>query len=148
MKDKGTVLAVKNTRAQVKVSCFVVCHECSARIFCAGKSQNEGILSVINPLNASPGDTVMIDIPVSRYTRSLSLLFGGMLAASLLGLFSGYAVSWLFRAAKTLPSVIGLVLGMIIGAVFLFQYFKKENKYHLNPIISNILTKGGKHGQA
>jgi positive regulator of sigma E activity len=148
MKDKGIVLSTKSKRARVQVNCLAGCHDCSAQAFCIGKTQQEGIITVDNQANARPGDTVTIEIPIRRYTSSLTLLFGGLLLASLSGLFLGYALSCFFLWAKTETSLAGLVIGVAVGIFSLSVYFKKENKKHLYPSISHILTKGDQHGKA
>ncbi len=83
MKDKGLVVSSQNKLAEVEVQCFAACLNCSAQSLCLGQSQSKGRVSAKNPLEAMPGDTVFLDIPETMYNKSLSLIFGTLLLATL-----------------------------------------------------------------
>jgi len=146
MIDKGTVLSTKKGLAEVEVNCFSVCHDCSAHALCIGHSRSKGLLSVKNPLRASAGDHVSIEVPEEKYSRSLIILFGGLLAAVLLGLASGYLIS-VFTAVSAEPaSLVGTLAGLLTGIWVLYKYFQNENKRNLYPSITEIIKKGARHG--
>jgi len=119
VKDKGTVIATEGPLALVKVSCTQACRECPASSLCKSAAPEEGTLSVRNPVNAHPGDEVVIEVPESRYNRVLIGMFAG-----LLGFFLGLALA-----------VPGLIL-----------YFRKNNDRRLYPSIVDITQKGERHG--
>lgn len=148
MKDSGFVLTVEKDFAEVEVSCFEGCHDCSARSLCIGHKHNKGRLSVKNPLRAKPGDEVMIEIPEVHYNKALIQLFGGLLVALLVGIGGGYLISFLLPFPSLLTSLFGLVAGLFLGGSWLSRMFKRKNQQQLYPVIIDILKKGGCYGQA
>ena len=146
MKDKGLVLSTNKDLAKVEVHCLAVCHDCSAHALCIGHSVSKGLLSVKNPVSASPGDHVAIEVPEEKYSRSLIVLFGGLLAAALLGLAAGYFISLLTALPAEPVGIIGLLIGIIAGIGILTKYFQNENKRNLYPFITEIIRKGDRHG--
>lgn len=142
MTDNGLVIATRKNIAEVEVNCFDGCHDCTARSLCIGNKQNKGRLSVQNPLDAMPGDMVKIQIPEDRYSQALTILFGGLLLALLLGMGGGYLMSLLFTFPSSLASFIGLAAGLIFGGLVLSRVFRQKNKEQLYPVIVDIIKKG------
>lgn len=143
MKDRGLVVSSEGDLAHVEVSCVVdSCHSCSARSLCVGQAQSKGLITAKNPLNASPGDEVEIDIPDTKYSQSLIAIFGALLAASLAGIGVGYFISSLFSLPSAGISLLGLLLFLVIAGIILFRYFKKKNRKSLYPLIVDIIKKG------
>lgn len=148
MTDNGLVIRVEKDHAEVEVSCFEGCHDCTARSLCIGNKQNKGRLSVKNPLNALPGDEVKIQIPEDNYSQALILLFGGLLLALLLGMGGGYSLSLLFALPPFLTSFFGVAAGLILGGYVLARVFRQKNKNQLYPVIIDIIKKGDCYGSA
>lgn len=146
MTDSGLVIATHKDLAEVEVSCFESCHSCSARHLCIGNSQNKGRISVKNPMHAMPGDKVKIQIPETQYSRSLILLFGGLLLALLAGLGGGWMASVLLILPLFPASLIGFAAGLILGGLALVPIFRRKNENQLYPVIIDILTKGDLYG--
>ncbi len=146
MKDKGLVLSTNKDLAKVEVRCLTVCHDCPAHALCLGRSVSKGLLSVKNPVSASPGDQVAIEVPEEKYSKSLIVLFGGLLAAALLGLAAGYFISLLTALPAEPVGITGLLIGIIAGIGLLTKYFHNENKRNLYPFITEIIRKGDRHG--
>lgn len=147
MKDKGLVVTTKNDLAQVEVQCLIeACSSCSARSLCTGNNESKGLLEVQNPLKASVGDEVEIDVPETKYNQALILLFGTLLVATLLGMGAGYLLSPFVPLSSSAASLLGLILAVLGTGLFLFRYFRKKNKIHMYPVIINILKKGDCHG--
>jgi len=142
MNDTGLVVSTKEGMAQVEIECLKACHHCPARSLCIGQNTSKGILSAMNPLNARPGDEVTIEVPESNYSKALILLFGVLLAASLIGMGAGIFLSYLLKSSSSYASIFGLFLGLFLGGMGLFFYFNRKNKDHLYPVISNIAKKG------
>lgn len=142
MKDKGWVLSTKDDLAQVEVMCLTdSCQTCSASTLCAGNNQSKGQVTVKNPLRANPGDEVEIEIPDTKYNIALILLFGSLLAASLLGMGAGYALSFLLPLSAQGASFLGLLFGLITAGILLFRHFHKKTKDHLYPVILGVIKK-------
>lgn len=146
MIDKGIVLSTKKDLAKIEVNCLSVCHDCSAHALCIGNSRSRGLLSVKNPLCAFPGDLVSIEVPEEKYSRSLILLFGGLLASALLGLVLGYLMSVFIVVSAEPAALVGTLTGLLTGILVLFKYFQNENKRNLYPFITEIIKKGARHG--
>jgi len=146
MKDKGCVISTEKDLAQVEVECLEGCHSCAVKNICLGQKQSKGLLSVKNPIQASPGDEVMIEIPESAYTGSLILVFGGLLLASLLGVALGYGLSRLTGWPLSESSLAGLLLCVITMGCYFYISFREKNERHLYPRIIDIIRKGDCHG--
>jgi len=146
MTDNGLVITTRKNFAEVEVACIEGCHDCTARSLCIGNKQNKGRLSVMNPLDAKPGDRVKIQIPEDRYSQALILLFGGLLLALLLGMGGGYLSALVFSLPSYLASFIGLAAGLIFGVLVLTRIFRRKNKEQLYPVIVDIIKKGDCYG--
>ncbi len=137
------VVTTEEDMAQVEVECFIEsCQNCSAQSLCIEKSQSKGLLTVRNPLRAGPGDEVEIDIPDTKYSRALILLFGSLLVASLLGIGLGSLLSPLLPLSSSASSLLGLLLALITAGLVLLRYFRAKNKASLYPVIIGITKKG------
>lgn len=146
MTDNGTVISTNDGFAQVKVNCLLPCDDCRAHSLCIGNKKTPGQLSVRNPLDAHPGDEVMIEIPEEQYSRSLIVLFGLLLLGSLIGMAAGYLLSSIIPLSSSDASFIGLACGLLIAGYWLVRYFQKKNHSTLYPIITNIIKKGDCYG--
>lgn len=147
MRDKGLVVNIKEDMAQVEVQCFTdLCQKCSAKSLCIGQNQSKGLLIVRNPLRASPGDEVEVEVPDTKYSRYLILLFGSLLVASLVGIGLGSLLSPFLPIPSSAASLLGLVSALIIAGVFLSRYFQAKNKASIYPVIIGIIKKGGRNG--
>jgi positive regulator of sigma E activity len=146
MTDNGTVISTNDGFAQVKVECLLPCDDCRAHSLCIGNKQTQGQLSVKNPLQAHPGDEVLIEIPEEQYSRALIVLFGLLLLGSLMGMITGYFLSGITPFSSSEASFMGLASGLFIAGYWLFRYFQKKNQSTLYPIIINIIRKGDYHG--
>lgn len=143
MEDNGLVISTDGVMARVEVQCFDGCKNCSARSLCGGQENSRGLLAVKNPLNAQPGDEVIVDVPETTYTKALILLFGSLLAAALAGMGVGYAVSTVLPLPSSLASFSGLLIGLLLAGILLARSFRKKSLY---PVITDILKKGDSHG--
>jgi uncharacterized membrane protein YjjP (DUF1212 family) len=91
---------------------------------------------------------VKIQIPEDNYSRALILLFGGLLAAILLGMGGGYTLASVFSVSSSLTGFIGLVTGLVFGGFILSRIFRQKNKKQLYPVIIDIIKKGDCYGSA
>jgi positive regulator of sigma E activity len=148
MKDKGWVVSTKNDLAQIEVACLTdSCQKCSAHNICAGNNQSKGLLTVKNPLNATSGDEVEIEIPDTKYNMALILLFGSLLVASLLGMGVGYVLSPLLPLSSQETSFFGLLLFLILAGIILWRHFHKKNNAPLYPVIIDIIKNEGSYNK-
>ncbi|MBN1225067.1 MAG: SoxR reducing system RseC family protein [Candidatus Aminicenantes bacterium] len=145
MKDKGTVLTAEKDFAQVQVNCLDACAECPAHSLCIKNTRSEGILSAKNPLQARPGDMVLIEIKDIDYSKALIHLFGILLAGCLLGLGAGYLISTWTSLASSLSGSLGVLFGILLAGSWLFHYFRHKKRENLYPVITAITQKGECH---
>jgi positive regulator of sigma E activity len=142
MRDKGFVVSLKDDLALVEVECFIEsCKACALAGLCMGQQQKQGILAVKNSLHASAGDEVEIEIPDAKYNKLLILLFSSLLAASLLGMAAGSLLSRLLSLPPSGLSFAGLLIALLLAAIFLYGYFRKEANLRLYPVITSIIKK-------
>lgn len=147
MKDRGVVISTHSDLAEVVVECLVeACSSCSAKVICTSQSPSKGRLAVKNPLRASVGDAVEIEIPEQRYNRALILIFSSLILASLSGLGIGSLFSLLFSLSPQTAGIIGFFLALFSAGAWLFRHFRKKNREFLYPVIMNIIHKGDSYG--
>jgi len=146
MKDSGLVISTEKDLARVKVSPETSCDQCSALSFCQKQKGENGILTVMNPLHALPGDEVKIEVPEANYNREILIFFGLPLGAALLGLGLGYLAATLLSLPPSTTSLLGLLLAVALAAAGLFRLFKARNMSNLYPVIIAIIKQGGSHG--
>ena len=142
MKDKGIVVETHEGVAKVEVRCLSACHDCSAHSLCIGNHHSRGHISALNPLRATAGDEVEIFVPESSYNRALIFLFGGLLAAILLGLAGGSLLGNTIKIPSETAAVLGLFIGLAAGFFCLVPLFKRWNKTKLFPVITENYGKG------
>lgn len=143
MRDKGIVVTTEEDMAQVEVEGFIEsCQNCSAQSLCIGQNHSKGLLTARNPLRAGPGDEVEIEIPETKYSRALILLFGSLLAASLLGIGIGSLLSPLLPLSSSASSLLGLLFALLVAGLALLRYFRAKNKASLYPVIIDVAKKG------
>jgi positive regulator of sigma E activity len=144
MKDKGKIISLKGSLAQVELYCASGCQECAARHICSHKEQEKGLIHVLNPINAGPGDEVMIHVPDNRYSQTLIILFSFTLISALTGMFLGSLFAGLLSVSSSTGAIAGFFLGLSITGILLFFRFRKNRK-NLYPEIINIIKKGDHH---
>lgn len=130
MIQRGIVQELSGSNAKIAVGGGEGCSACNSRESCmsiTGKSPEAKIISVENTLNASVGDAVELELPVSSTMKVIALTFllpVGMLVA-------GY---WIMMPAGStrgaLGAVGGLAAGMII-ALFANRTLSKKKKYQM-----------------
>ena len=146
MKDSGFVVNTRTGFAEVEVRCLIeACNGCAAERLCAKQESTKGRLVVKNPLQASVGDEVEIDIPESAYNKALIAIFSILLSACLAGMGLGYLFSVVFSGPEQEMSVVGLFLSLFLSGTGLFWSYRKRNKDFLYPVIIGILQEGDRN---
>ncbi len=146
MKDNGIVIAIQGDLAQVRVECASACQECSASSLCKGSAEKNGVISVLNPLAAAPGDEVLIEVPEDRYNRALIGLFAGLLGGAIFGAGAGYGLSGPLSLEPSLSGPLGFFAGLGLAIPGLILYFRKINQRFLSPSVIEITQKGDRYG--
>lgn len=146
MRDKGLVVETGEDMARIRVNCASACDDCSARSICGGRSGEQGLMDVRNPVRAHPGDEVLIEIPESKFNRALILIFGSLLVSAPVGMILGWAGSRLSGASSSVTIPAGFFLGLALASLVLIRMFRGARSTGLYPYITEIIQKGGNHG--
>jgi len=113
MLQRGIVQELSGSKAKIAVGGGEGCSACNSRESCmsiTGKSPEAKIISVENTLNASTGDAVELELPVSSTMKVIALTFllpVGMLVA-------GY---WVMMPAGSTQGALGAVGGFSLGMI-------------------------------
>lgn len=130
MIQRGIVQKVSDGNAEVAVGGGEGCSTCNARESCmtiTGKKPEAKLITVENVLNASAGDAVELELPVSATMRIISITF--LLPVVLL--LAGY---WVMMPAGPTQGAIGAVGGLVIGiaaALFANRAMSSSGKYRM-----------------
>jgi len=110
MREEGTVLAVDEDVARVRLDRT---HECDGCCACAAMAQDRVIeLSASEGLHV--GDRVAVEVQVANATMSTLLIF----ALPLIGLVGGVIVGDRYRPFQMSGNADGLVLGVLLLVLF------------------------------
>jgi len=113
MIQRGIVQEIWESNAKIAIGGGDGCSACNARESCmtiTGKKPEAKLISVENTLNASVGDAVELELPVSSTIQVIALTFllpVGMLVA-------GY---WIMMPAGSTHGVLGAVGGLVVGMI-------------------------------
>lgn len=120
--DTGVVVSCQEDRVRVVVQSRDECGSCSLAQFCAVTRQPSSTLTVISPINVSPGDRVEISIDDSLILKVSAIMYGVPLLTFLAGVFGGYGFSLLagLHGGTAAAAQIGsgfalLALGVIVS---------------------------------
>ena len=151
MTDDVVVISSTNGMARVKVTPKIVCCECSARALCQAKNNPEGMLMVLDPLTAKPGDTVTIEIPEDNFSREITRIFSVLLIAALIGFGLGSMVSLLLHLPVSESGLLGFMSGVVLGGIYIYHDFRDSRQKNLYPVITaihSLVNKGEFNGKA
>ncbi|MFQ6069567.1 MAG: SoxR reducing system RseC family protein [Candidatus Aminicenantales bacterium] len=138
MIEKAIVISTEGKYARIKVRESEACESCPARSFCVGQKEKEGTILAENHAAARPGDKVVIEVPESRYTKTLIRVFASLLAGALVGLAFGYLVSFALHLHPSFTSAAGLIIGILLTGLFLYTASKKKKEYALYPQVISV----------
>ena len=122
-----------NNCAMVKVTrltaCGGNCENCEA---CVTAGQVDAVAA--NPLNAQPGDRVIIEGKTSRVMQAIALVY----VLPILLLIAGYAAAYLLGAAEGL-CILAAFAGVILGGVIIVWSQKNSRRMQFTYEIIEIL---------
>lgn len=113
MIQRGVVKKVCGSTAMVAVGGGEGCSACNARESCmsvTGRKPEAKIMSVENTLNASAGDAVELELPVSATMQVIAITFLVPVAT----LLAGY---WIMMPAGSTQGAIGAAGGLLAGMI-------------------------------
>ena len=133
--EEGTVISSSDGYAQISLTKNDQCSECSARIICKAKDDENRILKVNDPYGTQPGDVVKIEIQGSAVMKISFILYGLPL---LLLLTPVLFVNVLFKNIAN-PELLSFACGIFLVGIYylvLFMFRNRSKKPQLPQIIS------------
>ena len=137
LKETAKVVSTSHGRAKVAITRSEACGSCPAKSMCSTASGNINVLEVRNPVEAKPGEKVIVELQPEALVRATALLYLLPAAAMVVGATAG----WL-QAGTDLGSMFGALAGLAAASCFLFWHGRKE-KPAKGPTISKVLSPGG-----
>ena len=132
--EEGIVVSVAEGTAHVAVTQSESCEDCSAKIICKPKSENEKIIKVEDPLGVKPGDKVRIEVEGGALLSASFFLYGVPLILFLVGIFSGMSIFSNYAAKELYSFLFGIGL---ITVYYIINFLKKtSSKPKLPKIVS------------
>lgn len=135
LKETATVVSTSADKAKVAIVRSEACGSCPAKSMCsAAASGNLNVLEVRNPVEAMPGEKVIIELQPAALVKATALVYLLPATTMLVGATAG----WL-KTGTDLGSIIGAVSGLAISALFLFLHADKRERGN-GPTISHIMA--------
>ena len=134
LKEAATVVSTSDKRAKVAIVRSEACGNCPAKTMCSTASGNSNVLEVRNPVEAMPGEKVIIELQPAALVKATALVYLLPATAMLVGATAG----WL-KAGTDLGAIIGAVSGLAISALFLFLHADRRERGN-GPTISHIMA--------
>ena len=137
LKETAMVISTTPKRAKVAIVRSEACGNCPAKSMCSAASGDINVLEVRNPVEARPGEKVIIELPPEALVRATALLY--LLPAA--AMVFGAATGWL-QTGTDLGSMFGALTGLAATSLYLFWHGRRE-KETKGPTISEVLPPGG-----
>lgn len=135
LKETATVISTSEDRAKVAIMRSEACGNCPAKSMCSSSSGNVNVLEVGNPVNARPGQKVVIELQPKNLVRATALVY--LLPA--LSMVSGATLVWTATGSDP-GAMVGALGGFLIVTLFLYLHGRRE-KPSSGPVISRLLPK-------
>ena len=143
--EEGIVLSTQGKTAMVKITPKGPCPEshagCPVRVLLKNR---EFTTKAENPINAQPGQKVMIEIESARFYKGLMLVFVLPLVLLFVGYMAGAGIARLINRPEELFGYVFAAIGFI-SSFFLMAKFGKDcgPSYKVTKLINNTLPERG-----
>ena len=136
LKEAATVVSTSANKAKVAIVRSEACGNCPAKSMCSTASGDINVLEVRNPVDARPGQKVIIELQPEALIKATAMVY--LVPAT--AMVTGATVGWL-QAGTDLGSMFGALAGLAAASCFLFWHGRRE-KTTKEPAISEILSPG------
>jgi sigma-E factor negative regulatory protein RseC len=134
--EEGIVTKVDGALAEVRTMKSAACEACSAKGFCHDGGR-EMTVSVLNTVQARPGDRVRLEIATGAFVKVMFLLYIVPVLALLVGALAGLALSGDGAAAP------GALAGFVLAVSFIRARGRRMGGMAAyQPRIARILERG------
>jgi sigma-E factor negative regulatory protein RseC len=140
--EEGIVTRADGALAEVKTVKTEACASCSAKGFCHD-SGREMTVSVLNSVNARPGDRVRLEIATGAFVKVMFLLYIVPVLALLAGALIGLAVGGDEAAA------VGALIGFVLAVALVRSKGRKMGAMAAyQPRIVRVIQRGPRSGDS
>jgi len=136
LKETATVVSISAKRAKVAIVRSEACGNCPAKSMCSTASGDINVLEVRNPVEARPGQKVIIELRPDALVKATAMVY--LLPAA--AMVTGATAGWL-QTGTDLGSMFGALTGLATASLFLFWHGRRENTAK-GPTISKVLSTG------
>ncbi len=137
LKESAMVISVSTGKARVALVRSEACGDCAAKSMCNPASGNLNVMEVGNPVEARPGEKVIISLPSKELLKATAMAYLMPAAA----MVAGATLGWL--KTNTDPgAIIGAFTGFAVSFLFLFGHSRRKKTDH-GPEISKVLVSAG-----
>ena len=137
LKETAMVVSTSTGRAKVAIVRSEACGNCPSKSMCSTASGNLNVLEVRNPVEARPGEKVMIELRPNALVKATAMVY--LLPAT--AMVAGATAGWL-QSGSDLGAMAGALAGFAAASLFLFLHGRRK-KAAKGPTISKVLSPGG-----
>jgi sigma-E factor negative regulatory protein RseC len=137
LKETAMVVSTSPGQAKVAVVRSEACGRCPAKSMCSTASGNINVLEVMNPVEAKPGQKVVVELQPEALVKATAMLY--LLPA--VAIVTGATAGWL-RSGSDFGAMIGALAGFAAASLFIYLHGRKQ-KTGKGPKISMVLAPGG-----
>jgi len=134
LKETATVVSTSAKRAKVAIVRSEACGNCPAKSQCSTASGDINVLEVRNPVEARPGQKVIIELRPGALVKATAMVY----LAPATAMVAGATAGWL-QTGTDLGSMFGALTGLATASLFLFWHGRRENTAK-GPMISKVLS--------
>ncbi|MDD4170021.1 MAG: SoxR reducing system RseC family protein [Desulfotomaculaceae bacterium] len=129
-KAEGIVIALSGKTAKVRMSGQIYCESCESQLV-----GNASIMDVYNPVDATVGQRVIIDLPEASL-RVAFIVFILPLITTFLGFLAGVWISQKYGFPALLSEVGASIAALALTLIYI-KYFNRT-KTSMMPVITNV----------
>lgn len=136
LKETARVVSTSPGQAKVAIVRSEACGNCPAKSMCSAASGNINYLVVKNPVEAKPGEKVIIELRPEALLKATAMVY--LLPAT--AMVAGATAGWL-QTGTDLGAMIGALGGFLVTSLFLFLHSRRK-KDTTGPVISEVQSPG------
>ena len=137
LKETATVVSTSPGQAKVAIVRSEACGNCPAKSMCSAASGNINILEVRNPVEAKPGQKVVVELRPDALVKATAMVY--LLPA--VAMVTGATTGWL-PTESDVGAMVGALAGLAVASLYLFWHGRR-GKTNKGPTISKVLSPGG-----
>jgi sigma-E factor negative regulatory protein RseC len=137
LKETATVVSTSPGQAKVAIVRSEACGNCPSKSTCSTASGNLNVLEVRNPVEARPGEKVMIELRPAALVKATAMVY--LLPAT--AMVTGATAGWL-QSGSDLGAMAGALAGFAAASTLLFLHGRRGENAK-GPAISEVLSHDG-----